>query len=318
MPAQRVCTACPLAHPLCDSVVVVEYCAARAGPPRMGFVSMAAPFSPLHAWQYDPSSCLDGCARSRESPVLSQSFTLPCNSGMGRTTFRKTYCDCFQRLSQESLEQRPPPSQPSQPYNGCFVTIMILAHASTIFLQYCEAVSEARLLLLTAVSFLATDSWRLVHFYSAYVTDATLSVSFDLLLTPYFLPHISYPIFFNAWFDPLIFCAFAASSLPYLPPLDPTRHVAPLSIQGNDGILCFLAGVWVSIIGAVVGSTVAVLLSWVSVGTCLGCLAGIFLVLLDGGMLLRAQLELSLLFGALIAVGIVCSLYQVCCVWGKR
>lgn len=66
-----------------------------------------------------------------------------------------------------------------------------------------------------------------------------------------------------------------------------------------------------SIIGALVGSTVAVLIAWASVGTCLGSLAAVFLVLLDGGVLLRAQAQVSLLFGVLIAGGIAFSWFQV-------
>ena len=72
-----------------------------------------------------------------------------------------------------------------------------------------------------------------------------------------------------------------------------------------------MAGAWVSIIGALVGSTVAVLIAWASVGTCLGSLAAVFLVLLDGGVLLRAQAQVSLLFGVLIAGGIAFSWFQV-------
>lgn len=73
-----------------------------------------------------------------------------------------------------------------------------------------------------------------------------------------------------------------------------------------------MAGVLVSLIGAVVGSTVAVLFAWASVGTCLGCLSGVFLVLLDGGTLLRAESEVSVLFGALIAASVAFSWAQVC------
>lgn len=86
--------------------------------------------------------------------------------------------------------------------------------------------------------------------------------------------------------------------------------------QGDDGILCLMAGAWVSAIGAVVACTVAVLLTWASVGTCLGCLAAIFLVLLDGGVIIRAQAEIWVLFGALIAAGTAYSWYQVGC-WGR-
>lgn len=72
-----------------------------------------------------------------------------------------------------------------------------------------------------------------------------------------------------------------------------------------------MAGIWISAIGALVGSTVAVLVARASVGTCLGCLAGVFLVLVDDGSLLRSQAAVSLLFGALIAVGVAFSWHQV-------
>lgn len=64
-------------------------------------------------------------------------------------------------------------------------------------------------------------------------------------------------------------------------------------------------------IGAMVGSTVAVLVSWASVGSCLGALAGVFLVLLDGGLVLRAQAQVSLLFGAVIAACLAFACFQV-------
>lgn len=77
-----------------------------------------------------------------------------------------------------------------------------------------------------------------------------------------------------------------------------------------------MAGTWVSAIGVLVGSTVAVLIAWATVGTCLGSLAAVFLVLLDGGVVLRAQPQVSLLFGVLIAGGIAFSWFKVCvCVW---
>lgn len=66
-----------------------------------------------------------------------------------------------------------------------------------------------------------------------------------------------------------------------------------------------------SVIGALVGSTVAVLVAWAAVGTCLGSLAAVFLVLLDGGAVLRTQAQVSLLFGVLIAGGIAFSWFQV-------
>lgn len=72
-----------------------------------------------------------------------------------------------------------------------------------------------------------------------------------------------------------------------------------------------MAGILISVIGAVVGSTVAVLFAWASVGTCLGCLSGVFLVLLDGGTLLRTEGEVSMLFGALIAASVGFSWVQV-------
>ncbi|CAB1098159.1 GT48 [Ectocarpus sp. CCAP 1310/34] len=71
-----------------------------------------------------------------------------------------------------------------------------------------------------------------------------------------------------------------------------------------------MAGIWISAIGAVVGSTVAVLVARASVGTCLGCLAGVFLVLVDDRSLFRSQAAVSLLFGALIAVGVAFSWHQ--------
>ena len=58
-------------------------------------------------------------------------------------------------------------------------------------------------------------------------------------------------------------------------------------------------------------STTAVLVSWVSVGTCLGSLAGLFLVLLDGGAVIGSQVEVSALFIGLIVVAIALSSWQV-------
>lgn len=95
------------------------------------------------------------------------------------------------------------------------------------------------------------------------------------------------------------------------PPLS-RRVTAAAAVPGDDGILCLMAGTWVSVIGALVGSTVTVLIAWAAAGTCLGSLAAVFLVLLDGGVLLRAQPQVSLLFGVLIAGGIAFSWFQVC------
>lgn len=105
---------------------------------------------------------------------------------------------------------------------------------------------------------------------------------------------------------------------PYHPEVQPTPPPPGLACvlgvcvyAGDDGILCVMAGAWISLVGALVGSTVAVLVSWASVGACLGCLAGVFLVLLDGGALLPSQSQVSLLFAVLIVGGIGFSLFQV-------
>lgn len=79
---------------------------------------------------------------------------------------------------------------------------------------------------------------------------------------------------------------------------------------GHDGFLCYLVGAWVSLIGAMVGTTVTLLATWASVGTCLGCLAGTFLVLADGGALLQSQATVSVLFALLIAACLCLSWFQ--------
>lgn len=75
-------------------------------------------------------------------------------------------------------------------------------------------------------------------------------------------------------------------------------------------MLYFAAGAWVSVIGAFVACTIAVLASWASVGACLGSLAGLFIVLLDGGMSFDSQAVVSVLFGVLIAAAMVFSWCQ--------
>ncbi|CAM9094866.1 unnamed protein product, partial [Ascophyllum nodosum] len=84
-------------------------------------------------------------------------------------------------------------------------------------------------------------------------------------------------------------------------------NVVVPQFDNGDGLLYFVAGAWVSLIGALVASTTAVLVSWVSVGTCLGSLAGLFLVLLDGGAVIGSQVEVSALFIGLIVVAIALS-----------
>lgn len=75
-------------------------------------------------------------------------------------------------------------------------------------------------------------------------------------------------------------------------------------------MLYFAAGAWVSAIGAFVACTVAVLASWASVGTCLGSLVGLFVVLLDRGTSFDSQAVVSVLFGVIIAAAMVFSWCQ--------
>lgn len=75
-------------------------------------------------------------------------------------------------------------------------------------------------------------------------------------------------------------------------------------------MLYFAAGAWVSVIGALVACTIAVLALWASVGTCLGSLVGLFVVLLDGGTSFDSQAAVSVLFGVIIAAAMVFSWCQ--------
>lgn len=80
---------------------------------------------------------------------------------------------------------------------------------------------------------------------------------------------------------------------------------------GHEGFLCYLVGAWVSIIGAVVGMTASLLATWAAVGTCLGCLVGIFLVLADREGVFADPATISVLFALLIATCLAISWFKV-------
>lgn len=79
---------------------------------------------------------------------------------------------------------------------------------------------------------------------------------------------------------------------------------------GHDGFLCNLVGAWVSLVGAIVGMTASLLATWAAVGVCLGCLAGIFLALADGGVLLSSPLAVSFLFAVAIGSSLAISWFK--------